>query len=37
MTGQIVTLFNPRKDDWNEHFRWSANGLTLLGKTPSAE
>lgn len=35
MTGQIVPLFNPRKDDWNEHFRWSANGLTLLGKTPS--
>ena len=33
-TGLRVPLFNPRIDVWDEHFRWSANGLKILGKTP---
>jgi hypothetical protein len=33
-TGLRVPLFNPRVDVWEEHFRWSANGLKILGKTP---
>ena len=31
-TGEIVRLFHPRKDRWNEHFRWQ--GATLEGLTP---
>jgi hypothetical protein len=27
-----VALFNPRKDDWETHFRW--DGYQLLGRTP---
>jgi hypothetical protein len=30
-TGKLSRLFNPRKDDWTEHFDW--NGPRLLGKT----
>jgi hypothetical protein len=32
-TGQTVALFNPRRDDWDTHFRWSANRLRLIGRT----
>lgn len=31
-TGQLVPLFNPRMDNWNQHFVW--NGPTLEGLTP---
>jgi hypothetical protein len=31
-TGQLVRLFDPRRDDWTEHFAWS--GATLIGLTP---
>ncbi len=27
-------LFNPRTQDWNEHFRWSQDGLRIIGITP---
>lgn len=30
-TGDVVPLFNPRADDWNEHFSW--HGPVLVGKT----
>lgn len=30
-TGAMVALFNPRIDDWGEHFMW--DGPILLGKT----
>jgi hypothetical protein len=33
-TGQIVPLYNPRADNWNEHF--SVIGYTLIGRSPSA-
>jgi hypothetical protein len=26
-----VPLFNPRQDDWSEHFEWSADGLQVIG------
>lgn len=29
--GEIVPLFNPRRQLWNRHFRW--DGLLLVGKT----
>jgi hypothetical protein len=30
-TGRIVPLFNPRKDRWTDHFKWS--GAQLEGRT----
>lgn len=33
-TGDIVPLFNPRKDNWHDHFRWTRDGLTIVGRTP---
>jgi hypothetical protein len=31
-TGRMVLLFNPRRDDWDDHFRWTA-GWRLVGRT----
>jgi hypothetical protein len=33
-TGQTVPLFNPRTQDWFEHFSWTADGLRVVGLTP---
>ncbi|HEY7116257.1 MAG TPA: HNH endonuclease signature motif containing protein [Tepidisphaeraceae bacterium] len=30
-TGQVVRLFNPREDRWDDHFRW--DGAVLMGIT----
>jgi 5-methylcytosine-specific restriction endonuclease McrA len=32
-TGNEIPLFNPRKDDWSDHFVWSADGLLIMGRT----
>ena len=32
-TGQTVPLFNPRMQDWKEHFIWSADGLRIVPLT----
>ena len=32
-TGNEVLLFNPRRDDWSEHFAWE--GVRLIGLTPT--
>jgi hypothetical protein len=32
-SGNIVVLFNPRQQNWNDHFAWSDNGLEIIGKT----
>jgi HNH endonuclease len=34
-SGIEVTLFNPRQQQWSEHFIWSADGLKILGTTPT--
>jgi hypothetical protein len=35
LTGEQVPLFNPRKERWGDHFRWSQADPTVLeGKTP---
>ena len=34
-TEQEVTLFNPRQQQWSEHFNWSADGLEIMGITPT--
>ncbi len=35
ISGEEVPLFNPRRDRWDEHFIWSANGLSIIGLTPT--
>jgi hypothetical protein len=33
LTGKEVTLFNPRKQIWSEHFAWSVDGVQIIGLT----
>jgi hypothetical protein len=33
-TGVVVRLFNPRHQDWHEHFSWSEGGSMITGGTP---
>jgi hypothetical protein len=33
LTGEDTTLFNPRKDNWSDHFSWEQNGLLIVGLT----
>jgi len=28
-----VPLFNPRRQQWHEHFQWSADGIEIVGQT----
>jgi len=32
-TGRRVRLFNPRRQKWVRHFRWSDNGTEIIGLT----
>jgi HNH endonuclease len=32
-TQQEIPLFNPRQQQWSEHFAWTANGLRIEGIT----
>lgn len=34
-TNTIVPLFNPRRQTWNQHFRWSSDGTQIIGLTPT--
>jgi len=33
VTGRRVRLFNPRRQSWRRHFRWSADGRRVIGRT----
>lgn len=33
-TGMPIRLFHPNHQKWSEHFRWSENGIQLIGVTP---
>jgi HNH endonuclease len=33
-TGKRVRLWNPRRDPWHDHFRWSDDGTEIVGLTP---
>jgi hypothetical protein len=35
VTSETVALFHPRRDVWGEHFRWSLDGIRIIGLTPS--
>lgn len=32
-TGNEIQLFNPRTQTWQDHFRWSEDGIRILGIT----
>lgn len=32
-TNKTVPLYNPRLQEWREHFQWSNDKLTIIGKT----
>ncbi len=34
VTGEVVSLFNPRRQRWNDHFRWSLDGTEIVGISP---
>lgn len=34
-TGEMVPLYNPRLQHWDEHFEWSPDGASIIGKTPT--
>ena len=33
-TQAMVPLFNPRTQQWGEHFMWTADGLHMMGTSP---
>ena len=33
LTSEIVFLFHPRTQVWNEHFAWEASGMRMIGLT----
>ena len=33
VTGRRVRLFNPRQQRWRRHFRWSQDGVFIIGHT----
>ncbi len=35
VSGQVVPLFNPRTEDWNQHFSWKKGDLKIEGRTPT--
>lgn len=34
LTNSSEPLFNPRQENWNTHFSWSADGVRIEGLTP---
>lgn len=35
LTGDMVSLYNPRHDVWTIHFTWSENSIEIIGLTPT--
>ena len=34
-TGERSPLFNPRRQQWADHFAWSNDGTRIIGTTPA--
>jgi hypothetical protein len=34
-TAKTVPLFHPRRQRWDEHFEWTADGTRVAGKSPT--
>lgn len=35
VTDELVPLFNPRTQNWHEHFAWANGGTHIVGMTPT--
>jgi len=35
LTGELVPLYHPRRDQWAEHFAWNESGTMMIGVTPT--
>ena len=35
VNGVLVKLYNPRTDEWKEHFAWNDDHLEIMGITPT--
>lgn len=35
VSATAVPLFHPRRQRWDEHFSWSANGTEIIARTPT--
>lgn len=35
VSGEIVRLFHPRQQSWNDHFSWTADFTQIVGRTPT--
>jgi hypothetical protein len=33
-TGSTIRLFDPRTQDWSDHFAWTDDGIRIQGTTP---
>lgn len=33
--GELVPLFNPRKQEWQDHFKWNEDFSHVVGLTPT--
>ena len=34
LTGEVVRIFDPRRQVWRDHFAWTADGSSIAGLTP---
>jgi len=34
VTGEKTRFYNPRKDDWKDHFVWNEDKSIIIGITP---
>lgn len=34
LTQRQVRLYHPNRDEWDDHFAWSTDGIDVIGKTP---
>jgi hypothetical protein len=35
VSGEMVSLYNPRKQQWQEHFTWNDEYTLIVGLTPT--
>jgi 5-methylcytosine-specific restriction endonuclease McrA len=35
ISGEKARFYHPRADDWEEHFAWNLDGLTIVGISPT--
>lgn len=34
VAAKIISIFNPQTQSWHEHFKWSPDGIEIIGITP---